>query len=354
MRGLRHVHLRDLQHEGCDEVQDLRRQGDVRADLDSMTDTVDFSPLGIVIGHAADAEGARGCTVIRPVTGALLCGGVHLGRATASREFALASPSHSSSRIDAVFLTGGSAYGLDAAAGVMRWMEERGRGFAIAGGVVPLVPAAAIFDLGLLASFTIRPTADMAYRACDSATPTPAEGSVGAGTGATVGKAAGGSRAMKGGFGAWVVRSGDLVVGAVAVTNAFGDIRDAQGKIIAGARGEGGTFLDATKLLIGGAPRRDDQGTIEHTTLGLVATNAQMSRVELQQLASASTAAFFRRITPCATSYDGDTIFAVGPQQGLTASAVAVEALAVQAMEMAIERSVRLAKGRNGVPGLSG
>jgi L-aminopeptidase/D-esterase-like protein len=316
---------------------------------------VDFAPLGLVIGHATDEAAARGCTVIRAATGALRCGGVQLGRATASREFALATPRHSSARIDAVFLTGGSAYGLDAAAGVMRWMEEHGRGFPIAGGVVPLVPAAAIFDLGLIGGFRNRPTADMAWRACDSATAIPAEGSVGAGAGATVGKAAGGSRAMKGGFGAWVVSAGQLVVGAVAVTNAFGDIRDAQGRIIAGARGDDGAFLDATRILTVGAPSREKDESIEHTTIALVGTNARMSRQELRQVAEATSAAFHRRITPSGTSFDGDTIFAVGPDDGgLVASAVAVEGLAVAAMEMAIERSVRLAKGRPGIPGLAG
>lgn len=319
-----------------------------------MTGTVDFAPLGIAVGHATDTAGATGCSVIRAVHGALRCGGVQVGRATGSREFALATPVHSVDRIDAVLLTGGSAYGLDAAAGVMRWMEEHKRGFAIGGGVVPLVPAAVIFDLAPLGSFSARPTPDMAFAACEQASTQPDEGSVGAGTGATVGKAAGSARSMKGGVGAWVVRSGELLVGALVVTNSFGDVRDANGAIIAGARGDGGAFLDATKLLTGGAPRRGGGGAMQNTTIALVATNAQLSRVELQQLAAATSAAFYRRITPCGTSFDGDTIFAVGPAEGLTATAVAVEALAVQAMEMAIERSVRLAKGRDGIPGLGG
>lgn len=276
-----------------------------------------------------------------------------VGRASGSRELAVASPEHLVDRIDAVFLTGGSAYGLDAAAGVMRWMEEQNRGFSIGGGVVPLVPAAVIFDLAPLGSFSARPTPDMAYRACGSATTVVEEGSVGAGTGATVGKAATAARAMKGGVGAWTVRSGELVVGALAVTNAYGDVRDAAGQIIAGARGDGG-FLDALTLLSGGAPRRDDDGAMQNTTLGVVATNVSLSRVALQQMARATAAAFYKRITPCGTSADGDTIFALGPLDGITASALAVEVLAVQAMEMAIERSVRMARGRDGIPGLAG
>lgn len=314
----------------------------------------DFAPLGIVIGHAADPTGVTGSTVIRRVTGAMRCGGVQLGRALASREFAIAEPWHSTDRVDALLLTGGSAYGLDAAAGVMRWMEEHQRGFPIAGGVVPIVPAAAIFDLGMMGPFNARPTPDVAYAACAAAVATPAEGSVGAGTRASVGKVAGAARAMKGGFGAWVVRSGEIVVGAAVVTNPVGDIRDGAGRIIAGARGDAGRFLDATSVLTSGGPRRGDEDPAGmNTTIGAVMTNVLMSRIELQQLARAATAAWFRRITPCATQFDGDTMFALGPMEGITASPVAVEVLAVQAMEMAVERSVRMARGRDGVPGLA-
>lgn len=315
--------------------------------------STDFTPLGLVAGHATDATGATGCTVVRRADGPMRCSAVLVGRASGSRELAVASPDHIVDRVDAVLLTGGSAYGLDSAAGVMRWMEEKQRGFRIGGGVVPLVPAAVIFDLAPLGSFKARPTPEMAYAACDQAVSTIVEGSVGAGTGATVGKAATGARAMKGGLGAWTVQSGDLVVGAIAVVNAFGDVRDGAGKIIAGARGDAG-FLDATAVLSGGAPRRgEDGGPMGNTTIAVIATNALMSRVELQQLGRATSAAFYRRITPCGTSFDGDTIFAVSPLEGITAAQVAVEVLAVKAMEMAIERAVRMAKGRDGVPGLA-
>jgi L-aminopeptidase/D-esterase-like protein len=172
-----------------------------------------------------------------------------------------------------------------------------------------------------------------------------------------VGKAAGAARAMKGGFGAWVVRSGEIVVGAAVVTNPVGDIRDGSGRIIAGARGDGGRFLDATTILTSGGPRRGDEPDAPagmNTTIGAVMTNVRLTRVELQQLARAATAAWFKRITPCATPFDGDTLFALGPDEpGVTASPLAVEVLAVQAMEMAVERSVRLARGRDGVPGLA-
>src|SRR5437867_967806 len=164
--------------------------------------SADFSAVGLAVGHATDERGGTGLTVLRGVDGALRGGGCVFGRATGTRELEALDPTHQSGRVDAVMLTGGSAYGLDAAAGVMRWMEEHGRGFAVGPGVVPIVPAAVLFDLAPLGDFRARPTADMAYAACAVARATDiAEGSVGAGTGATVGKAAGPANAMKGGFG---------------------------------------------------------------------------------------------------------------------------------------------------------
>ena len=151
-----------------------------------------FASLGIAVGHASDDEGGTGCTVVRPVEGAMRGAAAVVGRATGTRDLLPLVSHHLVDRIDAIFLTGGSAYGLDAAAGVMRWMEERGRGFPVGGGVVPIVPAAVIFDLSPLGRFASRPTAEMAYRAADDArAENIGEGSVGAGTGATVGKAAG-------------------------------------------------------------------------------------------------------------------------------------------------------------------
>src|SRR2546423_620346 len=200
----------------------------------------ELTRFGIAVGHATDTEGATGLTVIRGVDGPLRAGVTTLGRATGSRELAAASSRHLvDGRIDAILLTGGSAYGLDAAAGVMRWMEERERGFPVGAGVVPIVPAAVIFDLAPLGRFDARPTATMAYEACDRAMPNDIpEGSVGAGAGATVGKIAGPARAMKGGFGCVVESIGDLRVAAMADVNALRDVRDAAGPIIAGARAE--------------------------------------------------------------------------------------------------------------------
>jgi L-aminopeptidase/D-esterase-like protein len=222
----------------------------------------DFRALGIAVGHATDADGATGLTVIRGIDAPLRAGAAVFGRATGSRELHTITTDHLVDRIDAVLLTGGSAYGLDAAAGVMRWMEERGRGFAVPGGVVPIVPAAVIFDLAPLGRFDARPSAAMAYEACDRAAAVDIEeGSVGAGTGATVGKIAGPARAMKGGLGCAVEKNTRARVAAIAVVNALGDVRATDGAIIAGARGDDG-FLDATRVIAaGGEPvSREDRG----------------------------------------------------------------------------------------------
>ena len=317
--------------------------------------SADLSPLGLAVGHATDAEGATGLTIVRGTDRAVRCAGEVIGRATGTRELHTASPFHLADRVDAVLLTGGSAYGLDAAAGAMRWMEEHGRGHPVNGGVVPIVPAAVIFDLKPLGRFDARPTAAMAYDACATATSVDiAEGSVGAGTGATVGKASGIAGAMKGGVGIGVAQSGVLAAGAVAVVNALGDVRDAEGRIIAGARGTDGAFVDGARLIAQGVGRRTiAEPTLQNTTIAVVATSACLERVELAQLARASSAALFRRITPTGTSFDGDVIFAVCPVDGPPAPLAQVEALAVQALEQAVERAVRTAVGRDGIPGLA-
>jgi L-aminopeptidase/D-esterase-like protein len=311
----------------------------------------------MAVGHASDDIGATGVTVVRGVDAPFRAGCALLGRATGSRELDALSPRHLVDRVDAIVLTGGSAFGLDAAGGVMRWMEERGRGFPVGAGVVPIVPAAVVFDLAPCGSPTARPTPAMAYDACDRAAPNGhPEGSVGAGTGTTVGKAAGLERAMKGGVGLSLESSGDLQVAALAVVNALGDVRDGEGRIIAGARGERGAFLDlARSLATGSLPpeSRFAAGALHNTTLAVVMTNAALSREELAQLASAASVALGRRITPVGTSYDGDVVFATSPLKGLTATPLQVEVLAVAALEGAIERAVRTARGRDGIPGLA-
>lgn len=282
--------------------------------------------------------------MIRGEHEAVRCAVHVLGRATGTRELALLEPGHLVDRVDAILFAGGSAYGLDASSGVMRWMEEHKRGFDVGAGVVPIVPAAVIFDLMPLGSFSARPTADMAYQACESAAAEVDEGSVGAGTGATVGKLAGPAHAMKGGVGCGAADAGALAVRALAVVNALGDVRDGNGAIIAGARGSDGRWLDGAGIAAGDtAPSEFDALAGRNTTLCVVATNAALSRVQLGGVARAASAALYRRITPVGTMFDGDVIFATAPlDAGIEAPPSQVEALAVRALEMAIERAVRV------------
>lgn len=328
---------------------------------------------GIAVGHATDESGATGLTVVRGVNGPMRASAHVFGRATGTREFSLLEPWAANDRIDAILLTGGSAYGLDAAAGVMQWMEERGRGFPIAGGVVPIVPAAVVFDLAPLGRFDARPTAEMAHHACESAAEYGiAEGSVGAGTGCTVGKVRGPSYAMKGGLGIGLsAPPGGTTVGvagrdarssaaarssvavaavAIAVVNAFGHVRDQRG-VIAGPRDDNGVPQDAERWIAeNGAPSRDAGSS---TTISVVALNVALSKVELYQVARSASAAYARRIGPAGSSFDGDVVFVVAPLEGPRAPLLLAEVVATNALEDAIVRGVRLARGREGVPGLA-
>jgi L-aminopeptidase/D-esterase-like protein len=337
-----------------------------------VTSTSDLSRLGIAVGHATDEVGATGLTVIRGIDQPLRAGVAIYGRATGTRELHTASPDHGvEGRVDAIVLAGGSAYGLGAVTGVTRWMEERGRGLSVGGGVVPIIPAAVVFDLAPLGRFDARPTPDMAYEATERASPIVVEGSIGAGTGTTVGKIRGPAFAMKGGFGCAIeeLPNAEVTVGAMTVVNAFGDIRDAHGELLAGAREERGGFADALAMLRAGeitTPVTFGDLAMRNTTLAVVAANVPLSAVELTQLARAAGAAFFKRITPAGTSFDGDVVFAVAPMDGTRwergvegagrrgrFAPMIIEALAVAALERAIERAVRLARGRDGVPGLA-
>lgn len=282
--------------------------------------------------------------MIRGATDAFRCAAHVVGRATGTRELALLEPGHLVDRVDALLLSGGSAYGLDAAAGVMRWMEERQRGFPVGTGVVPIVPAAVVFDLAPLGRFDARPTAAMAYDACESAASDVIEGSIGAGTGTTVGKVAGPDACMKGGIGCGEADAGGVLVRALAVVNALGDVRDAAGRIMAGARDAEGRWMDSERWMTRDASGASpfDAMAGRNTTLCVVSTNAALDRVQLASLARAASAALFRRITPVGTSFDGDVVFATAPlEHGVTAPAATVEVLAVRALEIAIERGVR-------------
>jgi len=319
--------------------------------------------FGLAVGHATNGAGGTGCTVIRGIDAPHRAACAVIGRATGSRELALLAPGHLVERVDAILLSGGSAYGLDATAGVMRWMERAGRGVPVGSGVVPIVPAAVCFDLAPIGRFEARPTAEMAEAACESAVSDAIdEGSVGVGTGLTVGKAFGPAQAMRGGFGL-AVREGDgCAAAAMVAVNAYGDVRDASGAIIAGARRADGGFIDTARAIAAGelAAQGVANGAANgagrfapNTTLAVVALDAAFTRLELQGIARAATAAYHRRITPAGTQVDGDIVFALAPMEGPRVSVAQGEMLAVAALEEAIERAVRLARGRDGVPGLA-
>jgi L-aminopeptidase/D-esterase-like protein len=309
---------------------------------------------GLRVGQHTLTERPTGCTVIL-VEGDGAVGGIsQRGAAPGTRETDLLDPLNMVERVNAVVLTGGSAYGLDAAQGVVRFLEERKVGFPIAGTVVPIVPAAVLMDLGFGGSASIRPTADCGYRAASAAsTGTIAEGNVGAGAGATVGKLAGRGRAMKGGIGtASITLPNGLVVAAIAAVNSIGDVVDpVNGAVVAGVRSaDGKSLADARKLLRAGpAPTPSRPG--ENTTLALVATNAVLSKTDVNRVALMADDGLARAVIPSHTSGDGDTVFALatGRWQG-EANASTIGALAAEALAEAIVRAAAKAAPLGGLP----
>ena len=312
---------------------------------------------GIKVGHHTLAERPTGCTAIL-IDGEGAVGGVsQRGGAPGTRETDLLDPLNLVDRVNAVVLAGGSAYGLDAAQGVVRYLEEKGIGYKVGPGVVPIVPAAILFDLGFGGDWKVRPTADCGYKAATAATDGPvAEGNVGAGAGATVGKmgfvpGAVPRMPMKSGLGsAAIVLPDGLVVGAIVAVNAVGDIIDPEtGSVIAGVRNPDGTLADVRKLLRSGAlAPRPRSG--ENTTIGLVATNAKLTKSEASRLALMADDGFAMAIRPSHTMGDGDTVFALatGKWQGETNITV-VGALAAQAMAEAIVRAASKAEAAGGL-----
>ena len=310
---------------------------------------------GVRVGHHTLSERPTGCTVVLTESGAVA--GVDVrGGAPGSRETALLDPVNTVERVHAVVLSGGSAFGLDAASGVVRYLEERDVGFDVGVAKVPIVPAAILFDLGVGGRPDVRPTADCGLRAARAAATGPVkEGSVGAGAGATVGKSAGSGRAMKGGIGTAAIElPGGLVVAALMAVNAVGDVIDpATGEVVAGVRTEDGEGLaDARKLLRTGALGRGRRG--RNTTIGVVATNARLTKSQANKVAQMAHDGLARAIYPAHTPSDGDTIFALatGSWEG-EASASAVGALAAEAVADAIVRAVREASSLEGFPSAS-
>ena len=307
---------------------------------------------GVKVGHYTLAERPTGCTVILTEGGAV--GGADVrGGAPGTREIALLDPVNLVQQVHGIVLAGGSAFGLDAATGVVRYLEERGIGYETRSARVPIVPAAILMDLGVGDAPDVRPTAACGYQAALAATSgAVAEGNVGAGAGATIGKLRGSARAMKGGLGTASIRlENGLTIGALVAVNALGDIVDpATGRIVAGVRTEDGRGLaDARRLLRAGEVTQASAG--ESTTIGVVATNAVLTKPEATKVAQMAHDGYARAIVPVHTPFDGDTIFAVatGTWDG-PINLVTIGALAADVMAEAIVRAVTQASGIPGYP----
>jgi L-aminopeptidase/D-esterase-like protein len=307
---------------------------------------------GIKAGHFTDTRRPTGCTVLLFEKGATA--GVDVrGSAPGTRETDLLNPMNSVQQVQAILLSGGSAYGLDAATGVVRYLEEHGLGIHVGSVIVPIVPAAILYDLGIGDS-KIRPTAESGYKACQSATGAQvAEGNVGAGAGATVGKMFGPQFAMKSGIGAASIRIGKtgIVVSAIVAVNAVGDVIDPKsGKIVAGARKlDGSGFRDSMAQIRDGHQVETLAGT--NTTIGVVATNVAFDKTQLTKIAQMAHDGLARTINPVHTLSDGDTIFAVATGAiSSKASHGAIGAIAAEVMAQAVLRAVKSARGLPGLP----
>ena len=309
---------------------------------------------GIEVGHDTDRDAATGCTVVMCREGAVAGGDVR-GGAPGTRETDLLRPENLVERVHAVLLSGGSAFGLNASVGVMQYLDELGIGLKVGPAIVPIVPAAILFDLNLVTD-KVRPGPEEGYKACLACSSGPAEeGSVGAGTGATVGKALGMERAVKGGIGmASLTLQGGVVLGAIAAVNAYGGVVDHRtGKVIAGPRkSDVPGFHDPVELLIKGGVKGSDYPAA-NTTIGVVATNATLTKEQATYLSRVSHDGLALTIRPCHTIQDGDAIFALatGEMPGVPDLTV-LGAAAVEVVAQAVLRAVRTADGLGGVPSL--
>lgn len=324
---------------------------------DSITDIP-----GLLVGHAQDEEALTGCTVVLCEKGAI--GGVdQRGGAPGTRETDAMHPMHLVNEVHAIVLSGGSAFGLDSATGVVDYLEERGVGFDVRVARVPIVPAAILFDLGI-GSSEVRPDAQMGYQAClNASAERPDEGNVGAGTGATVGKIIGLAGAMKSGIGTASIEIGSgVLVGAIAAVNAFGDVVDPEsGQIISGARvvqkgpvkiGRGPYFADTMwvmQSLVGRTILGFMSNSPENTVIGLVATNARFDKEQINKVAQMAQDGLARTVRPAHTMLDGDTIFAIATGE-VKADVNIVGAFAAEAFSQAILRAVRAAQPAAGLP----
>ena len=310
---------------------------------------------GIRVGHFTLPGGLTGCTVVLADGDGAVGGVAQRGGAPGTRETDLLDPTNLVERVNAIVLSGGSAFGLDAAQGVVKYLEEKNVGFKTSAGVVPIVPSAILFDLGF-AGNKARPTADCGYKAAGAAASgRVAEGNVGAGAGATVGKIGGGRMPMKSGIGsAAIALPNGLVVGAIVAVNAVGDVIDpSNGAVVAGARDASGKLADARKVLRGGSQTTTPRPG-ENTTIGVVATNAKLTKAQATRMALMADDGLARALFPSHTLGDGDTVFALatGSWNG-TADVSNVGALAADVMAEAIVRAAVMAKSAGGLPSAS-
>jgi L-aminopeptidase/D-esterase-like protein len=309
---------------------------------------------GVTVGHFTEPRRPTGCTVLLLGKGATA--GVDVrGSAPGTRETDLLNPINTVQQVHAILLAGGSAFGLDAASGVVRYLEERGVGYSLGNTIVPIVPAAILYDLEI-GDPKIRPTAESGYKACQAAsTARVVEGNVGAGAGATIGKIFGSKQAMKSGLGSASIRIAGtgIVVGALVAVNAVGDVVDPKtGKIIAGARKpDGSGFMDSMARIREGYSVRAD-GT--NTTIGVIATNVALDKAQATKVAQMAHDGLARTINPVHTPSDGDTIFAVATGVIATrANHGSIGALAADVMAQAVLRAVMSARGIAGLPSYS-
>ncbi|MGC8880257.1 MAG: P1 family peptidase [Anaerolineae bacterium] len=311
--------------------------------------------LGIEVGHYTDLSAVTGCTVVLCREGAVA--GVDVrGSAPGTRETDLLRPVNLVQQVHAVVLSGGSAYGLDVASGVMRWLEERGIGFNVGVGVVPIVPAAVLFDL-TIGRADIRPNAEAGYAACQVAGGGPVtEGSIGAGTGATVGKLFGPGFAVKGGLGtaARQIANG-VTVGVLVAVNAFGDVVDpATGALVAGPRDPSHGGMVCTLERMGGDLSQTMFGFALNTTLAVVATDAILTKEGANKMAQMAHDGLAQAIRPAHTMWDGDTVFALATgKSGVTGDITPLGALAAALLAEAVTRAVRQATALGGIPAVN-
>jgi L-aminopeptidase/D-esterase-like protein len=295
-------------------------------------------PGGFAVGHWSDREAATGCTVVlAPPDGGAVASGEVRGGGPGTRETDRLSPLVSVTQVHAVLLTGGSAFGLAAADGVVRWLEERGRGHWTPGGVVPLVPAAVIYDL-VTGDAAVRPGPDHGYAACEAAGPAVDLGTVGAGTGAAVGKLFGRDRAVKAGVG----------LAALAVVNAFGDVIGEDGEVLAGARSEDGGFVGATAFVRTHELELPRPPLTDSTTLVCLMTDAALTKAQCAIVAKMAHAGMARAVDPVHSSFDGDVVFvlASGAARAVEASVAGVvaAALTAEAIRDGCRRATSLAR----------